>query len=199
MIPVAITQRVAVAHDYAEKRDCLDQQWYSLLETAGVLPVPVPNRVSTPPDFFRSLSLRGLVLTGGNDLGEEPDRDRCERECLNYCCENHLPVLGICRGLQLINSFFGGSLTTVEGHVAIRHGLRPLEEGLPNEVNSFHGFRVDRLGSGLRVIAEDPQGRTEALRHNSLPIWGIMWHPEREKPFSQTDIDLIRRVFGSPQ
>lgn len=199
MIPVAITQRVVVVGDYAEKRDCLDQQLCSLLETAGVLPVPVPNLVPTPSNFFRSLSLRGLVLTGGNDLGEEPDRDRCERECLSYCCANQLPVLGICRGLQLINSFFGGSLTATEGHVAVRHSLRPLEVGLPNEVNSFHGFRVDRLGSELRVIAEDVQGRTEALRHNSLPIWGIMWHPEREKPFSQTDIDLIRRVFGSVQ
>jgi len=91
----------------------------------------------------------------------------------------------------------------VDGHVASRHALAVSVDTVPGlddgmEVNSFHGWGVpeDGLGEALEVLARAPDGSIEALRHETLPWLGIMWHPEREHPFIDNDLRLIRTVFG---
>ncbi len=145
-----------------------------------------------------------LLLPGGGDLepwryGQEntasrslePERDRAELALLEDFTAAGKPVLGVCRGLQTVNVFFGGTLAQdIPGHGALEgrdrlHTVRtapsallPLlgEEAL---VNSAHHQAADRLGTGLRAVQWAADGVVEALCHRRLPVWGVQWHPER--------------------
>lgn len=146
----------------------------------------------------------GLLLPGGGDLepwrygqintasrGLEPERDEAELALLTYFTQLRRPVLGICRGLQTINVFFGGTLCQdIPGH-SQQHGEDSLHSvrtapsllrdvcGERCTVNSAHHQAVDRLGTGLRAVQWAADGVVEALCHRTLPVWGVQWHPER--------------------
>ena len=151
----------------------------------------------------------GLLLPGGYDsdpalYGQENvacrniDRDRDEKELalLHYFCCARKPVLGICRGCQLMNFALGGDLIqdlpTKEHHVDLedKDQLHETEVapdaflaalyGRRAVVTSAHHQAVGRLGVGLRAVAWAPDGVVEAIAHVSLPLWGVQWHPERQ-------------------
>lgn len=209
---IGLTQRVEMTA-HGERRDCLDQQWQALLGQLGYDVVAVPNRLSAPGEWAGRMGLQGLILTGGNDLADlpgasnpAPERDRTEARLLEWATAAGCPVLGVCRGLQLINVWQGGVLTRVDGHVACRHALDVRADEVPGltragDVNSFHAWGVpaDGLGEALELLAGDADGRVEALRHRDNPWLGIMWHPEREQPFAEADLQLIRHHFGGSE
>lgn len=143
-----------------------------------------------------------LLLPGGGDLepwryGQEntasrdlePERDEAELRLLQDFTAAGKPVLGVCRGLQVINVFFGGTLVQdVPGHGRLEgadrlHAVRTdgawalWGEGLT--VNSAHHQAADRLGGGLRAVQWAEDGVVEALCHARLPVWAVQWHPER--------------------
>jgi putative glutamine amidotransferase len=145
-----------------------------------------------------------LLLPGGADLapwrygqantasrGIDTLRDTEELELLQRFVLLKKPVLGICRGLQVINVYFGGTLLQdIAGHSAAngidrRHRVQsvpsPLREicGEYGIVNSAHHQAVNRLGHGLSPLQWSPDGIIEALEHHALPVWGVQWHPER--------------------
>lgn len=146
-----------------------------------------------------------LLLPGGGDLeprryGQEntasrnlePERDRAELALLQEFTAAGKPVLGVCRGLQTINVFFGGTLAQdIPGHAALEggedrvHGARTAPSpllplcGESLAVNSAHHQAADRLGSGLRAVQWAEDGVVEALCHVRLPVWAVQWHPER--------------------
>ena len=146
----------------------------------------------------------GLLLPGGGDLepwrygqgntasrGLEPERDRAELDLLGQFTAAGRPVLGICRGLQTVNVFFGGTLIQdLPGHRAVGERDRlhvvstapdPLGRlwGKRPVVNSAHHQAVDRLGEGLETIAWAESGFPEALIHTQRPVLGVQFHPER--------------------
>lgn len=151
-----------------------------------------------------ALECGGLLLTGGGDLepwrygqantasrGLEPERDAAELLLLEQFTAAGKPVLGICRGLQAINVFFGGTLIQdLPGHGAVDgrdrlHAVRTAPDalfGLFGEdalVNSAHHQAAGQLGHGLRAVQWAPDGIVEALVHQTLPVLGVQWHPER--------------------
>lgn len=144
-----------------------------------------------------------LLLPGGGDLeplrygqentasrGLEPERDAAELALIDLFLTQGKPVFGVCRGMQIINVFFGGTLIQdLPGHSQV-HGRDRLHEvrtvgplaalcGGTAWVNSAHHQAVDRLGAGLRAVQWAPDGVVEAICHRNLPVWGIQWHPER--------------------
>jgi gamma-glutamyl-gamma-aminobutyrate hydrolase PuuD len=160
-------------------------------------------------------SCRGLLLTGGSDVNparygepacpetQPPDqeRDDVEAALLDEAMARDLPVLAICRGMQLLNVQLGGSLVQ---HLpgAARHVRRTPDRSLPAhsvviepgtmlasiakretwDVNSRHHQAVARLAPGLRISARDPEdGTVEAIE---LPVrryvLGVQWHPENQ-------------------
>ncbi len=182
------------------------------MSTKVFLPLPRFRRYS---DALRSLGAEvcfteiarcdALLLPGGPDvdparygqpnrasLGIDPARDALEFSALETALALHLPVLGICRGCQLLNAAFGGTLhQDICGHSALdentdrlhpSHTTDPMLIALYGEdfiVNSSHHQAVDRLGEGLRAVQWGPDGVIEAIRHERLPVFAVQWHPER--------------------
>lgn len=210
---IGVSQRVEVIPSYGEQRDCLDQQWFRLLESLGYAPVPIPNSLSNVEGWLESMGIEGLILSGGNDLSHLPDasnasteRDETERALLTVAQQREWPVLGVCRGLQMMNVWLGGRVTPVAGHAAVRHPVTLSQKADTcfhpyREVNSFHnwGIAPDVLAADLVPQILSPEGDIEAYKHSRLPWVGIMWHPEREAPFAEQDKQLLNRIFrGTP-
>ena len=203
---IGITQRVEDLPDRGERRDCLDQAWAVLLEGNGMVPVPIPNRLADVAAFVDDTDLALVVLSGGGDLAHlpgatapAPERDATETKLLDLASHRALPVLGVCRGLQVMVTRAGGQLSRVVGHVRAPHAVAidsarwPLRDG--RVVNSFHDWGITAGATGTFVpLAHAPDGTIEAACHPDLPHVGVMWHPERA-PQSGADLDLIRALL----
>lgn len=210
MKKVGITQRVELIRSYGERRDCLDQRWSSLLLSLDCVPVPLLN--IEPRETSRlldTLELDAVILSGGNSIAvldetandAAPERDAFEAELLNQLFVRDIPVLGVCRGMQMINHHLGGTLSACVGHVATRHHLNvapAFQTLIATPVNSFHGYGISPsdLAPHLTPIAHDEGGLVEGFVHVQKRLMGIMWHPEREKPFRAEDLSLIQKALG---
>jgi len=111
MTLVAVTQRVAVEPRHGERRDCLDQAWTRFLLACGLTPMPAPNQQEAALALCTTAPVAGIVLTGGNDLaaygGDAPERDATEGALIDLAARRGWPVLGVCRGMQMIQERFG--------------------------------------------------------------------------------------------
>lgn len=195
---IGISQRRDAVPGRDEARDALDVRLCGLLWELGFLPMPLASGIDAPAAYLEELALDGVVLSGGSDVGVTPARDTLERAALDIATQQNLPVLGICRGMQMINVFQGGSLRQIEGHTAVRHRITgPLVSTEGQQVNSYHDLALmrDDLGAELQAIAWSEDGVVEAIRHACLPWLGIMWHPERDMPCSDADKKLIKSHF----
>jgi gamma-glutamyl-gamma-aminobutyrate hydrolase PuuD len=201
MKPILVSQRVDVIPSYGERRDALDQRWAPFLERCGLLAVPVPNDAAISLPLAHAVSPVGILFTGGNDVpaigSDAPERDATEDALLAWARQHACPVMGVCRGMQFIAARLGGTLTKVGGHIATRHIVSFVDH--TDEVNSYHGVAVKTLGPQCSPIAVDGDGFIEAFRHESEPIGGIMWHPEREAPYRPKDIQLVTKFFSTGQ
>jgi gamma-glutamyl-gamma-aminobutyrate hydrolase PuuD len=196
---IAISQRRDAVDGRGEERDGLDVRLPSLLWALGFLPLPLVSGVRDPAGYLAGLAPDGVLLSGGNDIGSALARDALEHAALDHALVHGLPVLGICRGMQFINHYQGGALRPVAGHTAVRHLVSgPLLVGdAGREVNSYHdhGLLDADLGTDLQAIAWAADGVVEAIRHCRLPWLGIMWHPERDEPLNEADLELIYDHF----
>lgn len=195
---IAVTQRVVEAGDLSEKRDSIDQRWFPLLERCSLLPLLLPNHLPTVRQLLLQYPVSGFVLTGGGDLvrygGNSPERDEVERFLLTRAVADSTPLFGVCRGMQAIQEFYGVGLESVEGHVMPRQEI--LMENKPEVVNSYHNLGTRKTSSELVVWAAAKDGVVKAIRHKSLPLVGVMWHPERMGAFSDRDVGLLTAHFS---
>jgi putative glutamine amidotransferase len=206
---VLVTSRIVKDPNHHETRDALDLSWGIFLEMAGVLPIAVPSSFDITL-ALATLNIQGIILTGGNDLaaisGDEVDllRENRERFLIEYACAHSLPLLGICRGMQLLVTYFGGSVGPIEGHVGVTHPIQPVRGGdtlvfqeRRRIVNSFHHFGITALSADCVPCARTCDGWIEAMRHQEYPCLGVMWHPERETPVSDDDLRMVRECFAN--
>ena len=199
MRPVIYTQRVEIVEAYGERRDAADQRIADFICACGFLPVSVPNGTHKVELIFQCVHPAGIILTGGNSLakygGDAPERDETDRILLGLAVKEQMPLYGFCRGMQSILDYFGNALAEVQGHVAVRHKVRGV--GAESEVNSYHRQGCLELASSeMEVLRKAADGVIEEVRHRSLPIHGTMWHPERENPFREMDVAMVRDLFG---
>ena len=171
--------------------------YVNAVRAAGLEPVPIS------PAQRRGLEdIGGLLLTGGGDVdpslfGAPPhtqtrhvfrDRDELERDLIEEAQRKDLPILAICRGLQMLNVVRGGTLNQhIDGHKEVDHRVRPEPDSKiaacvgteDYAVNSRHHQCIDRVGSELKVTARAEDGVIEAVEDpNRTFVVAVQWHPE---------------------
>ena len=177
------------------------ERYFKAVRAVGMEPVRVSSLTATA-------ECDGLLLPGGADvdpalyneelngsLGVNDKLDALQFGMLEKYCAARKPVLGICRGHQVINVFFGGSLwqhiSSADAHAMIGseeqfHTVYFTEGSFLERmysahpvVNSSHHQGVKLLGEELEIIARADDGTVEGIIHRTLPVTGVQWHPER--------------------
>ncbi len=216
MEKVAISTRIT-SSPHQEWRDSLAHDWPDYLWEQGFQAILIPNHLDSCREYLRDAVL--LILSGGDDILLQPTetasndppaiRDATEYLLLKTAIAKNLPVLGVCRGTQLINAFYGGTIIALSdgSHVATEHEVSVDKGALADalndtrlQVNSFHQQRIATLGDGLNAVARAEDGQIEAIEHESDRIAGVMWHPERrfaDAKSSECHAQFIRRLLKS--
>ena len=194
---IIVSQRVDVLEHHNERRDALDQRLAEFILAINSVAVPVPNNKNVVAHILDIVSPDVVILSGGNTEvrygGNAPERDEVDSLLISYALNRGCPLIGICRGMQSIITYFGGTLCKVNGHVASKHML---VGSVNRNVNSYHEWACTTLPSCLQVIGRAEDGVIEAIVHDKLPIYGIMWHPERNYPFFQDDIKMFDQFIN---
>lgn len=209
--------KIGLSTNRKDGLSCIVQTYVQSILKAGGIPILVPVMNSLEALSAIVADLDGLLLSGGGDfnplfVGEEPIpelgegdliRDEYDLMLLRLAVNRQLPILGICRGHQLINIAFGGSLfqdiykqqtAPLNQHsqptpreypshsIRIMPGNHFLQEIYTETdtllVNSFHHQAVRELAPEFVLAAEAKDGIIEALAHVEKPIYGVQWHPE---------------------
>ncbi len=213
MKKIGITCRMTDASAYSELRNSLALDWIDFCERLQVLPVLIPNGLADPGTYCSDLGLDAVILSGGNNISpklyqsdQELDdvydiRDETEYNIIDYCVKHDIPLLGVCRGMFLINAYFKGSLTHfIEGHVAVTHPVKfqyytDVFSCIKN-VNSYHNQAIlpSNLSDNLIPFAHADDGSIEAFRHSNHLVFGLLWHPERDTDDLETQ-SFIRTIL----
>lgn len=209
IVVTSIPRTVQSAPGLELPNETADRRFGEILAALGAVPV-VGAAWTAPEDLLAYAD--GIVLNGGTDVAPErygaerlpttdpPDerRDTFELGLARAAIAHGIPLLGICRGMQLLNVALGGTLiqelktrTDVEHQVWDPHDRAVHEIAIERDsllgraigrdrlgVNSIHHQAVDRLGDGLRVTARADDGTVEAIEHASGRAMGVQWHPE---------------------
>ncbi|MEK8127990.1 gamma-glutamyl-gamma-aminobutyrate hydrolase family protein [Paenibacillus filicis] len=211
---IGITSTRVKLHEYSEGV-YVHRDYHRAVEASGGLPIVLPL---ASPDTFRQLIdlCDGIIFTGGEDVepaayGEEPvpelgttlpERDRLELEAIRYVVEADKPLFAICRGVQVLNVAFGGTLyqdlpsqyagalehvqrgaprgeATHSVNLAEDSYVRQIAGRSQLQVNSLHHQALRRIGPGLTVTATSPDGVVEAVEYKDRNfVIGVQWHPE---------------------
>lgn len=192
-----ITQREQ-KDSYGTLIDVMESDYIRFFEDLGVEVRPVSNFSQNVQSLFETMKIDFVILTGGGSVpneyyGHEADeqqqtnRDRIERFLLEECIKREIPVLGICRGMQFINGYFGGKVEKLsELSIPRLNGKdHPVYSDLLQKsfmVNNFHndGIMQGELANGMKPFAIDPDNKViEAFYSEEKKILALQWHPER--------------------
>lgn len=226
--PVAVTATTEIIRGLPRVR--LNEAYTNALACAGLIPLIVPP---LPPDLVTSVldAVAGLVLTGGEDIDARlyhatphasngpvhAARDAAELTLARAARDRGMPTLAICRGIQVVNVAFGGTLVQdipSEVRTEINHdpkarttrvhavditptsALARVFDTTHLTVNSSHHQSVDRVAAGFTVTGRAPDGVVEAMESADPRWWmlGVQWHPEE---LIETPEDWDRRLFAA--
>ncbi|EAK0277950.1 gamma-glutamyl-CDP-amidate hydrolase [Campylobacter jejuni] len=188
---IGITQRLICNESYHEERECLALDWGKLFNKdlfKNFTPLPLSYEI----DFSHYKHLiKAVILSGGNDLSfYSPNvlskkRDLYEKQVIEICLKEKIPLLGICRGAQMIAHYFNSHISPCENHIDKHEVFFSKEKFISN---SFHNFAIEKLGEDLVELCLAKDNTIEAFKHKYENIFGIMWHIERENGLNNIQI-----------
>lgn len=193
-----------------ETRDSVDRRWWRFFAelTPNAVCFGAPNEPRMAERLLRTVPVTALILTGGDDLGSDPDRDAAEERLFHSAVACGVPIVGICRGLQLIQTIFGGPLERCDPD---RHCGTPHEVGPTNashdfadilrameNVNSYHrnGVAASQIAQPLTPLLVAYDGIVEAAYAPQPRVLALQWHPERYSKARDTDLAIFERFLG---
>ena len=200
MIKIALSMGQVYIKERNETRDFIDNKLFFFLKECFNCEIYLINNfnkinkknILNLRNYLTRNKINFIVLRGGEDIGNNKFRDFTEINLLKYSIQKNIPLLGLCRGMQLINLFFKGKLKKIEGHIKKKNKLYLKSEKKYRKVTCFHGNGIKKLGNGFFVMHKSYDNEVESIKHKNKKILGIMWHPERFKNFQKSDIKLIR-------
>jgi len=217
---ILITQRIG-KDKYGEYYDYLESSYIKYLNQYDVNPIILPNNTKDIIKFYKKNKCTQIILTGGDDISPSLynkkgkklninfyQRDLNEKILIQHSIEKKIPILGICRGFQIINVCLGGKLTKdinkiTKSIITKKHKVNFTEEFIKKvkkksiTVNSYHnqGITSSQLAADLVPLGFSDDGKlVEIYKHEKLPIIGIQWHPER-KNFCKDFDKYIFKLF----
>ena len=213
--------RIGISANRRDGLSCIAETYVQAVLDAGGAPVLIPVITDLKALTVLVSELDGLVMSGGGDINplylhEEPIpqlqdvdtlRDEYDLILLRLAANRQIPIMGICRGHQIMNVAFGGSvyqdIHSQANHALLKHSQTlareypshtvTLEPGMNRLrtifngdeqilVNSFHHQAVKEVAPGFRATATAPDGINEAMEHTEKTIFGVQWHPEAMAP-----------------
>jgi putative glutamine amidotransferase len=200
--------RVTESESYHEVRNSIAFEYVNFFESLGYLVILIPNN-SSNIDKYVDKDVIMIVLSGGNNvspilynsnerlLDVYNERDACEQKLTEISIQKNIKLLGICRGFQFLNVYFGGCLVhNIHNHIGQNHSLISSLPYLNEQTsNSYHsqGISTSCLSENLTILAKSGDGYIEAFKHKSMSILGVQWHPERQK--KSYDLELIKKFI----
>lgn len=203
MKKIIVTQRLSYNNKTKEKRDSIDIKLIELLLKSNIYPIPIPNSLNSLDHkhlikFLKTINPNGLLLTGGENFGVNKSRDNLEKKLLKYFTKNKKPILGICRGAQMIAKFFGVKTIKVKNHVRVEHKsiFASKDKLFPKTINSFHDYGIKQCPKNFIVTIFSKDRTIEAFKHKKFKWEGWMWHPERDKIISIKSLKRVKNIFS---
>ena len=187
MLKIGITSNIK--EYYKGYIDFIDHYWLNYFEKKNINYYLVPNKKKLSIKKIKEINL--LIIPSGNDVSNvlktSKIRNIIEKNLIKICFKKKIPILGICRGAQLLNKSFGGKISKIKKHMRTRHNIfftnREIIKKNFLNVNSFHndGIKKNDLSKSFKVLASDKNKNIEMFISTNKKIIGTMWHPEREK------------------
>lgn len=178
----------------------LEDNWFKYLKNKKINLIPLNHYVFNNKKIL-NLRPQGIIISGGNNLydieklEENLIRDKFEIKMVKFAIKHKIPILGICKGFQLIAKLFNSKLIKVSKHANINHKLKIFKKicGIKIktlQVNSYHNYAIKNLPKIFEMVIRHTDQTIEIAKSKKLKILCLMFHPER-KNISQTDIDKI--------
>tara|TARA_B100000029_G_C17429539_1_gene907355 strand:+ start:91 stop:699 length:609 start_codon:yes stop_codon:yes gene_type:complete len=184
--------------------DFVDHNWIKYFDKNNHLFYLIPNSIKSSNNLSNNIDKIDLIiLAGGNDLFGRDKltkiRLKTEIKLIKFSIKNKIPLLGICRGMQVINYYFGGRIKKIKGHMrskSLIYMKTNLFKKSKIRVNCFHNYCISPniVSNQFEVLATDINNNVEMFKHNKHKIFGVMWHPEREKNFNRLN-KIIKKLI----
>lgn len=208
-INIALTMRERENSEYKEKYNAVSYQMIDFLDILNfnVFLIPINNFKT---DFLNSFDCNGIIFGPGEDTKfnlkkkKGTKRDLIEYQIYRYALKYDIPILGICRGMQVLNLFYGGKNNKVRNHVTNSHKISIIDNKFTSIYikkniykNSYHNYGINdyNLSKYLTPWANVDKV-VEGFYDKKKKVYAIGWHPERYKIFKKDDLKFIKHIFN---